>query len=64
MHNILRSFPTDTPALLSYYDSKFALLLSISQTRVGAAHVVNAGLFQAARASGLFSVDPDLGIGM
>lgn len=55
--------PTDTPALLSYYDSKFALLLSISQTRTGATHIVNAGLFQAVRASGLFSVDPDLGIG-
>ena len=54
---------TDTPMLLSYYDSKFTLLLSISQTRAGAAHIINAGLFQAVRASGLFTVDPDLGIG-
>ena len=25
---------------------------------------MNAGIFQAVRASGLFSVDPDIGIGM
>ncbi len=56
--------PTDIPVLLSYYDSKFTLLLSISQTRAGASHITNAGLFQAVRASGLFSVDPDFGIGM
>lgn len=55
---------TDIPILLSYYDSKLSLLLNISQTRAGAVHVMNAGLFEAVRASRLFSVDPDLGIGM
>lgn len=49
--------------LLSYYDSKFSLLLTISQTRAGAHHIVEAGLFQAVRASSLFSTDPDIGIG-
>lgn len=53
----------DTPLLLAYYDSKLALLLTLSQTRHGAAQVMNAGLFQTVRDSGLFSVDPDLGIG-
>ncbi|KAL8735507.1 MAG: hypothetical protein Q9181_002765 [Wetmoreana brouardii] len=52
----------DIPLLLAYYESKFALLLTISQTRPGATQVVNAGLFQTIRDSGLFSVDPDLGI--
>lgn len=54
----------DIPLLLSYYEAKLSLLLTISQTRAGAVHIVHAGLFQAVRASGLFSVDPDLGIGM
>lgn len=39
------------------------LLLTISQSRVGAVYVMNAGLFPAVRASGLFSVDPDIGVG-
>ena len=54
----------DVPLLLSYYKGKLSLLLRISQTRLGASFVVNAGLFQAVQESGLFSVDPDLGIGM
>ena len=53
----------DVSLLLSYYEIKLSLLLTISQTRPGAIHVANAGLFQAVRASDLFSVDPDLGIG-
>ncbi|KAL9603047.1 MAG: hypothetical protein Q9219_001411 [cf. Caloplaca sp. 3 TL-2023] len=52
----------ETPLLLAYYDSKLALLLTLSQTRHGATQVINAGLFQMVRDSGLFSVDPDLGI--
>ena len=52
----------DIPLLLSYYDSKLALLLAVSQTRPGATQVINAGLFQTIRESGLFSADPDLGI--
>ncbi|KAL8900187.1 MAG: hypothetical protein Q9207_005813 [Kuettlingeria erythrocarpa] len=53
----------DVPLLLAYYESKLALLLTMSQTRPGAGQVINAGLFQSIRDSGLFSVDPDLGIG-
>ncbi|KAL8824797.1 MAG: hypothetical protein Q9170_008039 [Blastenia crenularia] len=53
----------ETPLLLAYYDSKLALLLTLSQTRHGATQIMNAGLFQMVRDSGLFSVDPDIGIG-
>ncbi|KAI4173910.1 MAG: hypothetical protein LQ343_002678 [Gyalolechia ehrenbergii] len=52
----------ETPLLLAYYDSKLALLLTLSRTRHGATQIVNAGLFQMVRDSGIFSVDPDLGI--
>ncbi|KAL8930643.1 MAG: hypothetical protein Q9208_000514 [Pyrenodesmia sp. 3 TL-2023] len=52
----------DIPLLLAYYQSKLALLLTMSQTRHGAGQVINAGLFQTVRDSGLFSVDPDMGI--
>lgn len=48
---------------MSYYESKLSLLTTISQSRVGAVHVMNCGIFPAVRASGLFSVDPDIGIG-
>jgi nuclear pore complex protein Nup205 len=51
------------PTLLSYYDASLALLLRICQTRVGAAYVLNAGLFPAVRESGIFSVDADIGLG-
>lgn len=53
----------DVPLLLSYNESKFSLLLSIAQSREGAIKLINSGLFQSIRASGLFSVDPDIGIG-
>ena len=49
---------------LSYFKAKLALLLNISQTRFGANAIINAGLFQSIRGSGLFSLDPDLGAGM
>ncbi|KAI4289642.1 MAG: hypothetical protein L6R35_001084 [Caloplaca aegaea] len=52
----------DVSLLLAYYESKLALLLTLSQTRHGAGQVLNAGLFQTVRDSGLFSVDPDIGI--
>ena len=54
---------TDIPLLLTYYESKLALLLTLSQSRAGAVQVMNAGVFSAVRASGLFSVDPDIGVG-
>lgn len=50
--------------LLAYYDAKLSLLLRVSQSKLGAAYVMGSGLFQAVRASGLFAVDPDLGLGM
>ena len=48
---------------LSYCHARFVLLLHISQTRVGATAVLNAGLFHSIQASGFFSMDPDLGVG-
>lgn len=50
------------PALLSYYDASLALLLRVCQSRLGAAYVLNAGLFAAIRESQIFAVDPDIGL--
>jgi nuclear pore complex protein Nup205 len=50
------------PALLSYYDASLALLLRICQSRLGAAYVLNAGLFLSIRDSQIFAVDPDIGL--
>ncbi|OAL46473.1 hypothetical protein IQ07DRAFT_590618 [Pyrenochaeta sp. DS3sAY3a] len=50
------------PVLLSYYDASLALLLRICQSRLGAAYVLNAGLFPSVRESHIFSVDPDIGL--
>jgi nuclear pore complex protein Nup205 len=49
-------------ALLSYYDASLALLLRICQSRLGAAYVLNAGLFPSIRDSQIFAVDPDIGL--
>ena len=54
---------TDVRLLLTFYEAKLSLLLTISQSKTGAAQLMNAGIFDAIRASGLFSVDPDIGIG-
>ncbi len=48
---------------LSYCHAKLALLLQISQTRLGAVTVLNSGLLHSIKVSGLFAVDPDLGVG-
>lgn len=48
---------------ITFFDAKLALLLNIAQTRFGATAVFDAGLFQAVKSSGLFSTDPDLGVG-
>ncbi|KAF2825671.1 hypothetical protein CC86DRAFT_467332 [Ophiobolus disseminans] len=48
--------------LLSYYDASLALLLRICQSRLGAAYVLNAGLFISIRVSQIFAVDPDIGL--
>jgi nuclear pore complex protein Nup205 len=49
-------------ALMSYYDASLALLLRICQSRLGAAYVLNAGLFPSIRDSQIFAVDPDIGL--
>ncbi|KAJ9266306.1 hypothetical protein DTO212C5_6393 [Paecilomyces variotii] len=53
---------SDTPLLLSFYEALLSLLQQLSQTKPGAIHVLNAGLFQAVRQSQLFAADPDIGI--
>ncbi|CAE7020686.1 nuclear pore complex subunit [Pyrenophora teres f. teres] len=50
------------PVLFSYYDASLALLLRTCQSRLGAAYVLNAGLFPAIRDSQIFAVDPDIGL--
>jgi nuclear pore complex protein Nup205 len=54
---------TDVNIQLSYCHAKLALLLHISQTRLGAVAVLNAGLLHSIKVSGLFATDPDLGVG-
>lgn len=54
---------SDTPLLLSYYQSLLSLLQQLCQTKNGAIHVLKAGLFEAIRESQLFAADPDIGIG-
>jgi len=53
----------DVDLLLAYYESKLSLVLTVSQSRVGATVVTNSGLYSAVRRSGLFSADLDLGLG-
>lgn len=52
----------DTASQIVYCKAKLALLLQIAQTRFGAAHILNARLFRSVKDSGLFSMDPDLGM--
>jgi nuclear pore complex protein Nup205 len=53
----------EVPVFLSYYDASLALLARISQTRLGAAQVLNAGLFRSVQESQIFFADPDIGLG-
>ncbi|KAF2398801.1 hypothetical protein EJ06DRAFT_91734 [Trichodelitschia bisporula] len=53
---------SEIPAILSYYNANLALLLRLSQTRLGANQVLNTGLFRSVRDSQLFSADPDIGL--
>ena len=55
---------SDTSMLLSYYEALLCLFEQLCRTKVGATHVLNAGLFQAMRGSQLFAVDPDIGLGL
>ena len=57
------NFYPELSSVLSYYNTSLALLLRISQPRLGATHILNAGLLQAVRHSQLFSADPDIGLG-
>ncbi|KAF8854844.1 hypothetical protein BDZ45DRAFT_627138 [Acephala macrosclerotiorum] len=52
----------DVDMYLSYCHARLSLLLSLSQTRPGAATVLNAGLFHLVKLSGLFRIDADLGV--
>ncbi|KAL2821527.1 hypothetical protein BJX63DRAFT_417926 [Aspergillus granulosus] len=61
-HELRNAQATDTPLLLSYYESLLSLLQQLCQTKSGSTHVLKAGLFQAVRDSQLISADPDLGI--
>ncbi len=54
---------TDIGMQLSYCHARLALLLQISQTRLGAVAVLNSGLLHSVKVSGLFATDPDLGVG-
>ncbi|KAK1831758.1 nucleoporin Nup186/Nup192/Nup205 [Podospora conica] len=53
----------DADATEHYGAAKLALVLQLCQTRAGAKHVVQAGLFRALEASGVFAADPELEIG-
>jgi nuclear pore complex protein Nup205 len=48
---------------LAHYNAQLSLLLQVSQTRLGATHILNVGLFNAIRQSQLFAADPDIGVG-
>lgn len=45
------------------FNATTGFLYRVAQTRTGAEHVINAGLFQAIRECSLFMADPDLGFG-
>ena len=51
------------PLVLSHHDASLTLLRTIAQTRLGAAQVSSSGLFSSIRDSGVFSADPDIGLG-
>ncbi|OAX85515.1 hypothetical protein ACJ72_00104 [Emergomyces africanus] len=53
---------SETSRLLVYYDAHLSLLQQLSQSRVGAKHILDADLFQAVKKSQLFATDPDIGI--
>lgn len=53
---------TQQDHLITLYTSILSLLLLIAQTRIGATHIINAGLFPSLRESGLLSTDPDIGL--
>ncbi|PGH11260.1 hypothetical protein AJ79_04995 [Helicocarpus griseus UAMH5409] len=68
--DVVRAIPTEfrhaqaseTSRLLVYYEAHLSLLQQLSQSRVGAERVLDAGLFHAVKESQLFATDPDIGI--
>ena len=53
--------PADIDSVFATLTANLAMLLRVAQSRLGAAQVLNTGLFQAVRDSQLFSADPDIG---
>jgi hypothetical protein len=53
----------DISLQLSYFHARLALLLHVAQSRLGASAVLTAGLFHSVKLSGLFAIDPELGVG-
>ncbi|KAI5816239.1 nucleoporin Nup186/Nup192/Nup205 [Pyronema omphalodes] len=60
--DIANTPPHDIPTLLSSFSAATGFLFRVSQTRSGASHIINAGLFPALRECELFQVDPDMGL--
>lgn len=58
----LQTSDTNEGAIVAYQEAGMCLLLCLSQTRYGAAQVLNAGLFSSIKQSELFSADPDIGL--
>ncbi|KAI5843714.1 nucleoporin Nup186/Nup192/Nup205 [Tricharina praecox] len=52
----------DIKGIMIAFKAATGFLIRISQSRSGAAQVINSGLFQALRECRLFSLDPDLGL--
>lgn len=53
----------DVAMVMKAFNATTGFLYRVAQTRTGAEHVINAGLFQAIRECPLFMADPDLGFG-
>lgn len=53
----------ETSRLLLFYEALLSLLQQLSQSKTGAIHLLDAGLFQAVKESQIFAADPDIGLG-
>ncbi|KJF61357.1 nuclear pore complex subunit [Coccidioides immitis RS] len=51
-----------TAQLLLFYEALLSLLQQLSQTKMGAIRLLDAGLFQAVKESQIFAADPDIGL--
>ncbi|EEP80157.1 conserved hypothetical protein [Uncinocarpus reesii 1704] len=52
----------ETSQLLVFYEALLSLLQQLSQSKIGAIHLLDAGLFQAVKESQIFAADPDIGL--